>query len=138
MTITINGTTGITNASGGTVLDTVSLAPDGLDATGSAPVFACRAWVDFDWNGSAVVVQQTQNVASVTRLGTGNYRITFTTPMPTSTYVITGLVNQGGGLNSFGVAIGVTAISASAFEIQTRRVTDHTAFEAGCRLAIFA
>ena len=57
----------------------------GLNATGSAPVFACRAWVNFDSTGT-VAIRASGNVSSITDNGTGDYTVNFTTAMPDVNY----------------------------------------------------
>jgi hypothetical protein len=53
-----------------------------LNATGSAPIYACRAWVNFNNSG----IRASGNVSSVTRNSTGNYTINFATAMPDVNY----------------------------------------------------
>jgi hypothetical protein len=60
----------------------------GLNATGSAPVYACRAWVNF--NGSTGAIRASGNVSSITKNGTGDYTINFTTAMQDANYAIIG------------------------------------------------
>lgn len=57
---------------------------DVLYASGSAPLFACRAWVSF--LGTSGAMYGAGNVSSVTRTGTGSYVVNFTTAMPSSGY----------------------------------------------------
>ena len=57
--------------------------PNQLNATGSAPLYGCRAWVNFDGSGT---IRASGNVASVTRNNTGDFSITFTTAMPDADY----------------------------------------------------
>ncbi len=45
-----------------------------------------RAWVSFGYDGSALVVGASHNVSGVTRLATGRYRISFTTPFADASY----------------------------------------------------
>jgi hypothetical protein len=45
-----------------------------------------RAWVNFGYESGAIQVHATSNVAAVTRLGKGHYRITFATPFPDTHY----------------------------------------------------
>jgi hypothetical protein len=53
--------------------------------TGSAPSYLCRAWVNF--NGvSGASIRASGNVSSVTRNGTGDYTMSFTTAMPDADY----------------------------------------------------
>ena len=73
------------------VNDTDFLTPkklrNALNASGDAPVYACRAWVNF--NGTGVVsVIASGNVSSVTDNGVGDYTLNFTTPMPNTNYSI--------------------------------------------------
>jgi hypothetical protein len=55
-----------------------------LNASGSAPIYACRAWVNFD--GSTSSIGSSGNVSSVSRTGTGQYTINFSTAMPDTNY----------------------------------------------------
>jgi len=54
--------------------------------TGSAPYFGARAWVSF--NGYNGTINASGNVTSVTRNGTGDYTINFTTAMPDANYTV--------------------------------------------------
>lgn len=56
-----------------------------LNASGAAPIYACRAWVNFD--GGAVSIRGSGNVSSVVRNGTGDFTVNFTTAMPDTNYV---------------------------------------------------
>jgi hypothetical protein len=51
-----------------------------FNASGSAPVYACRAWVNFDGTGT-VAIRGSGNVSSITDNNTGNYTVNFTTAM---------------------------------------------------------
>lgn len=55
--------------------------PSALNASGAAPIYACRAWVNFDGTG-VVAIRSSGNVASITDNGVGNYTVNFTTAMP--------------------------------------------------------
>lgn len=60
-----------------------------MNATGSAPMYACRAWVNF--NGTLVaasMIRASGNVTSITDNGTGDYTINFTTAMPDADYAV--------------------------------------------------
>lgn len=52
---------------------------------GSAPAYACRAWVNFNGTGT-VAIRASGNVSSITDNGTGNYTVNFTTAMPDTSY----------------------------------------------------
>jgi hypothetical protein len=56
-----------------------------FNAYGSAPVYACRAWVNFQGTGT-VTIRAGGNVSSVVRVATGAYNIYFTDPMPDNYY----------------------------------------------------
>jgi hypothetical protein len=56
-----------------------------LNATGSAPIYACRAWVNFNGTGT-VAIRASGNVSSITDNGTGDYTVNFTTAMPNTDY----------------------------------------------------
>ena len=60
-------------------------ALDLFNVTGSAPVYACRAWVNFDGTGT-VSIRESGNVSSITDNGAGDYTINFSTAMPDSNF----------------------------------------------------
>jgi len=64
---------------------------NGLNASGSAPIYACRAWVNFDGTsaggvGSNKTIRGSGNVSSVIDNGVSNYTVNFTTGMVDSNY----------------------------------------------------
>ena len=63
-------------------------ALDLFNVTGSAPVFACRAWVNFD--GTDQRIRDSGNVSSITDDGTGRYIVNFATAMPDSNFCVSG------------------------------------------------
>jgi len=58
-----------------------------LNATGDAPIYACRAWVNFNGTGT-VAIRASGNVSSITDNGTGFYTVNFGTAMPDSNYAV--------------------------------------------------
>jgi hypothetical protein len=66
---------------------------EGLNASGSAPIYACRAWVNF--NGTNGSIRASGNVSSVTRSGVGNYFVNFTTNMPDANYSAQATIGAG-------------------------------------------
>jgi hypothetical protein len=102
-----NGGTGIfTIASPGTNTDRTLTLPDAtgtvltdqstvsatqiagaLNATGSAPIYACRAWVNFNGTGT-VAIRASGNVSSITDYGTGDFGVNFTAAMPDANYAV--------------------------------------------------
>ena len=80
--------------------------PNVMNASGSAPLYACRAWVNFDGTGT-VAIRAGGNVSSITDNGTGDYTVNFATNMEDANYAIAGfatypLSTQAVGLVSFG------------------------------------
>jgi len=57
-----------------------------LNATGTAPIYACRAWVNFD--GTTATIRDSGNVSSITRNGTGTFTVNFATAMPNADYSV--------------------------------------------------
>ena len=102
-----------TNAADITALEAVAIT-----ATGSAPRFACRAWVNFNGTGT-VAIRESGNVASITDNGTGDYTINFTTAMPDANYAV--FVSSGDSA-TVPVAVpadNITARTASLVRIRT-------------------
>ena len=61
-------------------------APAALStASGSAPSYSARAWVNFDGTGT-VAIRASGNVSSITDNGTGDYTVNFTTAMADANY----------------------------------------------------
>jgi hypothetical protein len=60
-----------------------------LNATGTAPIYACRAWVNFNGSGT-VAIRASGNVSSIADNGVGNYTVNFTTAMPDANYSAVG------------------------------------------------
>ena len=63
------------------------------NASGAAPIYACRAWVNFDGTGT-VATRASGNVSSVTRVGVGQFTVNFATAMPDVNYSLVGLAGQ--------------------------------------------
>lgn len=53
--------------------------------SGTAPLYMCRAWVNFNGTGT-VAIRASGNVSSVTDNGVGDYTVNFTTAMPDANY----------------------------------------------------
>lgn len=89
--------------------DTDFLTPlklrDALNVNGSAPMYACRAWVNFNGTGTPSI-RNSGNVSSITDNGVGDYTINFTTAMPDANYSFSGFCNfpsaSSAGILSFG------------------------------------
>lgn len=55
--------------------------------SGTAPIYPCRAWVNFNGTGT-VAIRASGNVSSITDNGTGDYTVNFTTAMPDANYAV--------------------------------------------------
>lgn len=103
MSIVIDGTLGVSGVQDGIISESklatgavtdgkLSLTPnsqevkDALNATGSAPIYACRAWVNFNGTNT-VAIRASGNVSSITDIAVGAYYVNFTTPMSDAKYV---------------------------------------------------
>ena len=64
--------------------------------SGTAPLYMCRAWVNFNGTGT-VAIRASGNVTSITDNGTGDYTVNFTTAMSDANYAFNGTSQQGSG-----------------------------------------
>jgi hypothetical protein len=91
-----------------------------FNVTGSAPLYACRAWVNFNGTGT-VAIRGSGNVSSITDNGTGDYTVNFTTSMPDASY--SSNVTLGQTVNVMTAGIGTTGVvppTSTAFRFDTR------------------
>jgi hypothetical protein len=107
MPITINGSGTVTGISAGGLPDGVVTTAEVADAnitaaklngaqTGTAPIYGCRAWVNFDGTRDTTgtvstantdrLIRASGNVTSVLRNSVGEYTVTFATPMADANY----------------------------------------------------
>ena len=102
----------------------------GVLATQNGMTGIAKAWVQFGYISSAIVVAGSFNVSSVTRTGTGSYTVTFTTAMPNTNYsVATGGDNYG--INNIGIATRTQRGStASICNLQTFATSSNAATDA--------
>jgi hypothetical protein len=62
-----------------------SLVKTALNASGSAPIYACRAWVNFKGTDT-VAIRASGNVSSIIDNGIGDYTVNFATAMVDANY----------------------------------------------------
>jgi len=101
------------------ILDTIpGLVAAELHASGSAPMYACRAWVNFKGTGT-VAIRASGNVSSITDNGTGDYFVNFTIRMLEANYCTTGSTERSisEGAGDFGVRNG--SITRSSVGVRT-------------------
>ena len=94
-TLTSTNTDQALTAAQGKVLQDNKLDKTAITASGTAPMYACRAWVNF--NGVDNTITGSGNVSSITDNGTGDYTINFTTAMQDANYAISGNATQNSG-----------------------------------------
>ena len=73
--------------------------------SGTAPLYMCRAWVNFNGTGT-VAIRASGNVSSITDNGAGDYKVNFTTAMPDANYTLSGVTVDIVGLVNVDTAIG--------------------------------
>lgn len=123
-TLTTSGITGnLTGNVTGNVTGNADTATKLSTTTGSAPAYACRAWVNFDGTRDTTgavstantnrLIRASGNVASVLRNGTGDYTITFTTAMSNENYSVNGITSIAGQSTSL-AAVGIFSVKLSA------------------------
>ena len=85
------------------------------ELTGTAPVFACRAWVNFNGTGT-VAIRASGNVSSITDNNTGDYTINFATALPDANYTATALGGTGAAATRYATAP-IATPTASAYRV---------------------
>ena len=78
-------------AAQGKVLQDTKLDKTAITASGSAPMYVCRAWVNFNGTGT-VAIRSSGNVSSITDNGTGDYTVNFTSALQDANYAWIGSV----------------------------------------------
>lgn len=86
---------------------------------GSAPHYAARAWVHFD--GNTGTINQSGNIASVVRTGTGEYQITFTEDMADANYVVGGSASDSASYTGRTNGLQATDLAVTGFDLTTGR-----------------
>lgn len=121
-----NGGTGVTTSTGsGSVVlsSSPTLTTPNINSaqfatvTGTAPLYACRAWVNFNGTGT-VAIRASGNVSSITDNGTGDYTVNFTTAMPDANYSLTSATRWSSGDEGYLVSYNTnTAMTSSAIRL---------------------
>lgn len=123
---------------------TATLAADAVElqtASGAAPSYAARAWVNFNGTGT-VAIRASGNVSSITDNAAGDYTVNFATALPDANYAAQVSVSAlGAGVygkfaNIVGTTAGNTAPSASAIRV-TVGYTSGLSDEAHYSVAVF-
>jgi hypothetical protein len=133
-TLTLPATTGnVVTDSATQTLTNKTLTTPNIDSaqfatvSGTAPLYAARAWVNFNGTGT-VAIRTSGNVSSITDNGTGDYTVNFTTAMADADYTPVVLNAPGYGVSLPTVALAnlnnstfaEAAPTTSAFRVSIR------------------
>ena len=123
----VNADINATAAIAGSKLADAGITAAKLDGaqTGSAPIYGCRAWVNFDGTAGTTVdgefrctIRAAGNVSKVVRTAAGTYTMTFATAMPDANYAA--LTNAEAGGSTGQRSAQTISQLAGSFEFQTR------------------
>jgi hypothetical protein len=118
-------------------LDTKIITPhtlrEGLNATGDAPIYACRAWVNFNGTGT-VAIRASGNVESITDNGTGDYSINFNEALEDADFAA--LISWNSTTSAFGLTR-FTSKTASVFRFTCRDASQNAVDAKYCNVAVF-
>ena len=106
-----------------------------FNASGSAPVYACRAWVNFNGTGTPAI-RASGNVSSITDNGTGDYTVNFTTAMQDADYAVVGTTVGVTGTSMSGNVLGHYSLAAGSVGIRTQQGASDTAVGSATDLTV--
>ena len=94
-----------------------------FNASGSAPVYACRAWVNWDGaSGAGTTIRGSGNVSSITYNGTGDYTVNFTTAMPDANYATSAFAAQESSADNNVTCVGQKGVISSNYTVSSCRL----------------
>jgi hypothetical protein len=107
---------------------------EAFNATGTAPVYACRAWVNFNGTGT-VDIRASGNVSSITDNGVGDYTVNFTNSQNTSGHASVATCSDGTSVARFAMTF---AHALGSVRVGTR-ASDFALFDASViNVSVFA
>ena len=83
----------VLTSGGAGVVPTFAAAGSSITSSGSAPLYACRAWVNFNGTGT-LAIRESENISSVGDDAQGQYTVNIDTDMEDVNYVVS--VTSGG------------------------------------------
>jgi hypothetical protein len=92
-----------------------------FNATGSAPVYACRAWVNFNGTGTPAI-RGSGNVSSITDDGTGLYTVNYTTALQDVNYTVVTCNNTNDGGSDHRQQLYVNGSGGDVYSLATTSV----------------
>ena len=124
--LTVDGSGNVSIANDLSVTGTAPI-PDTLStATGSAPSYSARAWVNFNGSGT-VAIRDSGNVSSITDNGTGDFTVNLTTAMPDVNYSalgsFSGIADAGAAPNGNRM-MGISIISTTQIRLNCRSISN--------------
>jgi len=108
-----------------------------LNASGNAPIYACRAWVNFNGTTNPPTIRASKNISSVVKNATGDYTINLAIPMIDANYVV---IFSSGSVSSSGqrrLADDVSPRTTTSFRIITKNDSGTPQDHAQINVAIF-
>jgi hypothetical protein len=97
-----------------------------LNASGDAPIYACRAWVNFNGTTNPPTIRASGNVSSIIKNGTGDYTINFIVSLPDVNYAtVFGGRNNSDGLGDWLAEFGDPATQGGKTTTSLRVVNWH-------------
>ena len=116
--------------------------------TGSAPAYACRAWVNFDGTRDTTgatstantnrLIRSSGNVASVLRTSQGNYTVNFTIPMSDANYSVVNGCAYENTQDTNVTSIEILSQTNNSFNLRSFGTSSGTSFDSlNCNAAIF-
>lgn len=106
---------------------------DGLNATGTAPIYACRAWGNINGTGT-ITIMGSGNVSSITDNGVGSYTVKLINAMPDVNYAAVATGSNG---STGRLVLAAVPISTTSFSIDCNQPTVANVDPTVCNFAIF-
>ena len=136
MAITINGSGTITGASTlATTVASPTFTTPNIDSaqfatvSGTAPIYAARAWVNFNGTGT-VAIRASGNVSSITDGGTGIYTVNLTNAMSDVNYAVNVAGRASSGIPAFRVETPALTTAFNVISWDNSTLTDAVFFSA--------
>ena len=124
-TLTVPGAISASGGVVGAVTGNASTATALSTASGSAPSYSARAWVNFNGTGT-VAILGSGNVSSISDNGTGDYTVNFATAMPDADYAVAGFGRRSSSGTSallVGTNRDTSIFSTTQIQVQTQVAT---------------
>jgi len=116
--IQLNSVSLATESSGTVTLNSSTDIKGCLNASGSAPIYACRAWINFDGSSASIGTGRANgNVSGVTDNGTGDYTVTFATAMPDVNYSFVASAGSESAITVSGIFCGLKDHTTTGYKL---------------------